>query len=363
MGDIRMLSRIPKLRTSVPLALAVFVVGAGIGAALIVLADNSPHKQIVVQRLVTDAPTSLSESSTTTSTSTVTVRLSSHLPVPVQATRAPHQKPRVKSILPPGAASSFSAMAAGLHGQVGLAVAPLGAGTVHVFGSVRIAHAWSTSKVPVLVTLLHDYEGSGQRLSPSENDDATLALEQSDNAAIEALFGVLEQIHGGLVPASAAVQARLRAAGDETTIINTAPNGEGFTTYGQSEWSLPGEVTFYRALARGCLLGQADTSYVLGLMRNVVSYQRWGAGSAGYPPEVSLAFKGGWGPDSAGNYQVRQTAIVGSGGRGYVMAMIALPASGSFDDGTQMLTALATWARQNLDPDAPRPSAGCRPTT
>ena len=145
-------------------------------------------------------------------------------------------------------------MAAGLHGQVGLAVAPLGAGTVHVFGSVRIAHAWSTSKVPVLVTLLHDYEGSGQRLSPSENDDATLALEQSDNAAIEALFGVLEQIHGGLVPASAAVQARLRAAGDETTTINTAPNDEGFTTYGQSEWSLPGEVTFYRALARGCLL-------------------------------------------------------------------------------------------------------------
>jgi hypothetical protein len=72
-----------------------------------------------------------------------------------------------------------------------------------------------------------DYEHAGRALSPEEQANATLALTQSDNAAIEALFGDLEEVDGGLAPASAAVQQLLRSAGDETTIINTAPNSEG----------------------------------------------------------------------------------------------------------------------------------------
>ena len=259
----------------------------------------------------------------------------------------------------PGASASFTALAGQLGGSVGMAVAPLGSGPVQTFGQIQLAHAWSTSKVPVLATLLFDYEQNNEAPAPQTRTYAALALEQSDNAAIEALFSELEQIHGGLVPASAAIQQRLRAAGDTTTTINTAPNDEGFTTYGQTEWSTSGEGTFYRALARGCLLNPQDTAYVLGLMRSVIPSQRWGAGSAGYPDSVPVAFKGGWGPDSSGNYQVRETAIVGSGNRGYVISMLALPASGSFSDGTSMITALATWARQHLVLDAHRPPAGC----
>jgi Beta-lactamase enzyme family len=273
--------------------------------------------------------------------------------------RRPRPSPISDSLVPAGAGESFNALAASLPGQVGLAVAPLGAGGIQSFGAAQIAHAWSTSKVPVLVTLLRDYESSNRVLGPEGNTDATLALEQSDNAAIEALFGQLEQIHGGLVPASDAVTQTLRTAGDQTTVINTAPNNEGFTTYGQTEWSLPGEITFYRALARGCLLDQADTSYVLGLMENVIPSQRWGAGSAGYPSAVPIAFKGGWGPDSSGNYQVRQTAIIGAGHRGYVVSMLALPASGAFSDGTTMLTALANWARREFNLDAVQAPASC----
>jgi hypothetical protein len=216
-----------------------------------------------------------------------------------------------------------------------------------VFGSVTTAHAWSTSKVPVLVTLLHDDERNGRSPSAPDRAYAQSALEESDNASIEALFSELETIHGGLVPASETVQAELRQAGDETTVINVAPNNEGFTTYGQTPWSVAGEVTFYRSLANGCLLDPADTSYVLGLMRSVIPSQRWGAGEAGYPPSLPIALKGGWGP-SNGLYQVRQTAIIGSGRQGYVMAMLALPASGQFADGVNMVTALAQWARRNL---------------
>ncbi|MGI8557005.1 MAG: hypothetical protein ACR2ND_01640 [Solirubrobacteraceae bacterium] len=167
------------------------------------------------------------------------------------------------------------------------------------------------------MTLLSNYEANHKVLSPQEQTDARRALTESDNAAIEALFSTLSQLTGGLVPASAAVQHTFRRAGDKTAIVNTAPNDQGFTTYGQSDWSLRDEIIFYRALARGCLLAPGGTNYVLRLMRDVTPSQRWGAGSAGYPTSIPLAFKGGWGPDNSGNYQIRQTAIVGSGDRGY----------------------------------------------
>jgi hypothetical protein len=242
---------------------------------------------------------------------------------------------------------------------VGIAVAPLGQGSIQDLGSLQEGHAWSTMKVPVLTTLLSDDEQSGKALSSQVRTDATLALEQSDNAAAEALFSDLEQTHGGLVGASQAVQRTLNTAGDLSTTINTAPNSEGFTTWGQSIWSTSGEIRFYRDLARGCLLSRSDTAYVLELMRSVTSSQRWGAGAAGYPGGVPLAFKAGWGPESGGGYLVRQTAIIGSGARGYVMSTIALPSDGSFSHGVSMITALATWARQHFNFNASRPAAEC----
>jgi Beta-lactamase enzyme family len=259
-----------------------------------------------------------------------------------------------------GAAASFSALETQLPGAAGLAVAQLGTGQLYIFGRARVARAWSTSKVPVVVALLRDYEHDGGHLDAQERVDATRALEESDNAAIDALFARLEQIHGGLEGASLALQDVLREAGDRETVINTAPNDRGFTTEGQTQWSTRGEVLFYRALDRGCLLSRRDTAYVVGLMQRVVPYERWGAGSAGYPSGQRLAFKGGWGPDAAGRYQVRQTAIVSSGSRGYVVSILALPSNGSFAEGTAMVTAIARWARQHLDLHATQSSShGC----
>ncbi|HJU36328.1 MAG TPA: serine hydrolase [Gaiellaceae bacterium] len=211
-----------------------------------------------------------------------------------------------------------------------------------------------------MVTLLRDYERNGGSLNSQGREDAKLALENSDNAAIDALFVRLEQIHGGLVAASLAIQQILREAGDRKTIVNTAPNDRGFTTEGQTQWSTGGEVLFYSALARGCLLNTRDTAYVLGLMRKVIPSERWGVGSAGYPSSFQLAFKGGWGPDTAGRYQVRQTGIVNSGRRGYVLSILALPSNGSFSEGTSMVTAVAHWAREHLNLPTVRPSiSGC----
>jgi hypothetical protein len=169
---------------------------------------------------------------------------------------------------------------------------------------------------------------------------------------------VLERSNGGLVGASQAVQRTLRHAGDDQTVINTAPNSSGFTTWGQSEWSTSGEVAFYRALARGCLLSGADTAYVLSLMGQVEADQRWGAGSAGYR---QVAFKGGWGPENGAGYLVRQRAIASAGSRGYVLSMIAKPSDGSFSMGTQMLSELASWAARTFPPSSAPGGGGACP--
>lgn len=347
---------IPPIR--VPLLVAVFVGGLGIGAVAIAITHHQSAGHVVVTRTISTSAQAPSKSIVRTGSTSTANPTSAASGRPPAASARERSHPNSPSTATPALASSFAALEARLSGPVGLAVAPLGAGPIRAFGRAQIAHAWSTSKVPVLVTLLANDEQRGTGLDSTDRENATLALTESDNAAVEELFSSLEQLRGGLVSASESIQAMFRRAGDTSAIVNTAPNDEGFTTYGQSEWSLRDEIIFYRALARGCLLDADDTGYVLGLMANVTPSQRWGAGSAGYPGSVDIQFKGGWGPVD-GAYQVRQTAIIGSGNRGYVMSMIALPASGSFTDGTNMLTALATWARQHFDLGVRQSPRGC----
>lgn len=343
-----MLSRKRSVSGSVVLLATVFAVGAGAGALIIALSNSGHRAHGVVKHVVATATRALSTGNTQ-APSTTTATAGPSAPQQHRTHRAP-----ATSLVSASAADTFAMLAAGLGGQIGLAVAPLGQGPVQTFGTLAAGHAWSTMKVPVLITLLADYERSGQVLSAAGHTDAAVALEQSDNAAAERLFSALEQIHGGLVAASFALEQTLSKGGDPTTTINTAPNDQGFTTWGQSVWSAAGEVQVYRALADGCLLGPHDTAYVLRLMRGVIPSQRWGAGAAGFSPVLPLAFKAGWGPDAGGGYLVRQTAIVGSDNRGYVVSMIARPSGGSFDQGVSMVNALATWARQHLQVvDAP----------
>lgn len=342
----------------------VFALGAGAGVLITALTRGSPRRAIVTHRAARVGGVSSRARSVMTAPSVSSTAPSGATGPAVQAVHTDPSRPRPSaqdrpgSLLSASVRSSFAALAPTLGGTAGLAIAPLGEGPVQTLGELQIGHAWSTMKVPVLTTLLAYDERSEQVLSAEERTDAQLALEQSDNAAAEALFTQLERLYGGLAPASEAVQQTLARAGDTSTRINTAPNDEGFTTWGQSLWSPTGEVLFYRALARGCLLSGSDTEYVLGLMRDVIPSQRWGAGEAGYPSTVPLGFKGGWGPENGGGYLVRQTAIVGSGDTGYVLSMIALPDGGAFTEGTAMLTAIASWAQRHL-PIVSAPSAQC----
>jgi len=256
---------------------------------------------------------------------------------------------------------SFARFARTQPGRVDLALAPLGRGPVRLLGSKFAGHAWSAMKVPLLVALLRE-AGGPTGLSPAQRRQAEAALTRSDNDAAIALFDELQRRRGGLNGASAAIERVLRRVGDNATKVNTLPNDEGFTTFGQTGWSATQATLFFRALARGCLLDREGTGYVLRTMRDVVADQRWGLGDAGLPAGTRVALKGGWGPEQRDAYLVRQSGIVGSGATGYVVTIVARPSGrgeASFATGREINSAAARWIRSTLGTVRPQPPAAC----
>jgi hypothetical protein len=228
-----------------------------------------------------------------------------------------------------------------------------------VLGGDAAAHGWSTTKVPVLVSLLRARGPRG--LTANELTWAHAAITESDNQSVLDLFGDLEQLEGGLVGASEYIDSVLRLSGDTQTVVATGPPPAGaVTTFGQTEWAPSEALKFFRALARGCLLPANQGGYVLNLMRNIIPSESWGLGSGGFT--VPVAFKGGWGPEPTGSYLVRQAGIIDVGSRsGVAIAVVAFPSvggSGSFPTGTEMLTQVARWLHSELLL-TPHPPAGC----
>ncbi len=247
--------------------------------------------------------------------------------------------------------SGFDRLASTLPGEVGLAIGPPGSGPAASAGDLTIGSAWSTSKVPVAMRVLQEVGGPGG-LSSGQADEMRRALTLSDNEAALALFGDLESAYGGPAGAAGAVDEVLAEAGDTTTQVPSVGR-DGFTPFGQTEWSLELQELFMSRLAAGCVGSSASSGYVLGLMGEVSS-DTWGLGSAGLPAR----WKGGWGPGTDGRYLVRQMGVLEVGGGEAVVALAALPDDGSFETGQTMATALAQFAAEKA-PSFAGPAGGC----
>ena len=127
------------------------------------------------------------------------------------------------------------------------------------------------------------------------------AITRSDNEAALRLWDTLDD-------PPAQVEAVLRRAGAPDTVLEREPDPRGWSPFGRTVWTLEAGATFYRALARGELLGAAETDRVLDAMGRVVPEQRWGLGRI-----PGVRFKGGWGPseEPGGGYEVIQFGIAG----------------------------------------------------
>jgi hypothetical protein len=369
-------------RRLVAAVLVVDLLGAGLLVYALTRRSGDQHTRTnaaVVQTVARSAQT-VPQPATTTASSTTAVHRAHHhrhprlAPATVMTnpdqSRAPKLSARDKAessgasldptahgdgALAPNATASFRRLRARLAGQARIAVAvqPLGNGRMQVFGGNPLMPAMSTSKIFILSALLAD-KGGVRHLTAEQKSLARTAITESDNDSILALFSDLEADQGGLQGASEYATELIRKAGDTTTTVSTGPVPAGYaTTFGQTPWSPAQEVTFFRALANGCLLPHTDVRYVLGLMRQIIPSERWGLGSAGFG---HVAFKGGWGP-LTGGYGVRQTGIVGTGRKRVVVSIAADPAT-SFATGQQVLGQIAEWVRSELRPVA-RPATGC----
>ncbi|MFW0784535.1 hypothetical protein AAFP35_08420 [Gordonia sp. CPCC 206044] len=229
----------------------------------------------------------------------------------------------------PSLADGFRRATSSVGVPVGVAVAPVGGdpAAVLALGDGQIHVAWSTIKVPLAVAAERE---SG--ISAAEE----AAIVNSDNASAEQLWASL----GSSEQAAAAVTAVLREGGDDTTLVPSRQRRQGFTTFGQTPWSLPSAAVFTANLE--CMPG---TSHVVDLMGRVGANQQWGVEDMAAP--ASIAVKGGWGPGITSGYLVRQIGLVRFGdGRATAIAMSAVAAS--MDGGIAALDVAAGWLDDNL---------------
>lgn len=254
----------------------------------------------------------------------------------------------------PGSGSDltgFSELESSLPGQAGIAIGPPGSGPAATAGALTSGSAWSTSKVPVAMRVLQE-AGSPSGLSSRQQEEIRSALTLSDNEAALSLFGDLEAAHGGPAGAAAAVDEVLAEAGDTTTHVSSVGR-DGFTPFGQTEWSLELQELFMSRLAAGCIGSPGASEYVLGLMGEVSS-DTWGLGSTGLPAR----WKGGWGPGTDGRYLARQMGVLSVDGGETVVALAVLPDDGSFETAQSMATSVAQWAAEKA-PEFSGPPGAC----
>ena len=207
----------------------------------------------------------------------------------------------------PGAQSLLDATVTHVKSTFGghLGVATVGEEGPEAAGFTAPSPAWSTIKVPIAIAAM--------RTVPGLEEDARAAVSASDNGAAQRLFDAVGPDAVDAVLAEAGLDAR----------VNTEPLRPEFSAFGQTHLSVADEAVLTGRIA--CVEG-ADP--VLRLMGQIDPTQVYGLGTVG------ALFKGGWGPDAAGAYQVRQFGLVPRGDGAWApVAITALPADGTYETG------------------------------
>lgn len=243
---------------------------------------------------------------------------------PPRATGTPPSGPDVGVL-----ATDFARLQSTIDGRIGLMIAPAGnAASPVTLGQWTIGPAWSTIKVPLVIAALRENH------STEITDAMRAAIVNSDNAAAESIWDGL----GDPATAARTVEQVLVEADDHTTVESRRIRPQ-FTAFGQTLWSLTGQIRF--AAFAAC--DERDAP-VRALMGQIEQDQRWGLGDI-----PNAEFKGGWGPSEEGSYLVRQFGfLTNASGAVSVVAMAVEPASGSLSDGTADLTKIGVWLNKRI---------------
>jgi beta-lactamase class A len=207
-------------------------------------------------------------------------------------------------VLSPAAA----AIARDRQGLVGVAVYQLATGDLHSFQGTQAFPMYSTTKVPIMLTVLDRALREERQVAAREQALIEAMIKVSDNNAASALLADV----GG----AAVVERYLKRIGITNTHMNDYAWGSSTTT----------AQDMARLMAK---LGSCSTlvprlcRYALETMQNVVRSQKWGV-SAGVPDPGGVALKNGWYPQRNG-WGINSIGLVTSGGKQYAIAVFTNP--------------------------------------
>ncbi|MFJ2827006.1 serine hydrolase [Streptomyces sp. NPDC087263] len=165
----------------------------------------------------------------------------------------------------------------------------------------------SVVKVAVLATLLWDAKKHNRYLTQRETDLATAMITKSDNTATSTLWKQL-----GLTK----IKGFLAAAG----MTQTKPGANGY--WGLTQITVRDEQKLLAlTTAKNSVLSDNARTYILKLMSQVISSQRWGT-PAGAPSGVAVHVKNGWLSRSTHGWRVHSVGTFKGGGHDYTITVL-----------------------------------------
>ncbi|MEV8031940.1 serine hydrolase [Streptomyces sp. NPDC086182] len=192
----------------------------------------------------------------------------------------------------------------------------------------------STVKVTVLAALLWDAKKHNRYLTSTETSLATKMITQSDNASTTKLWNQL-----GLTK----IKGFLTAAG----MTKTTPGTGGY--WGLTQINVTDEQKLLKLItAKNSVLSDSSRAYVLKLMGQVISSQRWGT-PAGAPSTVAVHVKNGWLSRSSNAWRVHSLGTFNGGGHDYMMSVLTVGSS-TMDYGVATIQGVARAIHKDLVP-------------
>lgn len=173
-------------------------------------------------------------------------------------------------------------------------------------------HFYSASviKVTILSALLYKIGGVGH-LTAAQRNLAYSMITQSNNSAATALWNEVGM---------RAMQNYLNRQGMHSTVLSSV--------WGLTQITAQDELTQLNALSYASILGPYARAYVLSLMAEVTSSQRWGV-SSGVGAGVTVHIKNGWlAHPAAADWIINSLGVFTGSNINYDMAVLNGPAVG-----------------------------------
>ncbi|MEU2926133.1 serine hydrolase [Streptomyces sp. NPDC007251] len=228
----------------------------------------------------------------------------------------------------------ITAALANRKSTVALGLYDRGTGTTCTLRATSSYDSASTVKVTVLATLLWDAKKHNRYLTDREVSLTKAMITKSDNNATTTLWKQL-----GMTK----IKGFLAAAG----MTKTVPGANGY--WGLTQENVTDEQKLLKLVtAKNSVLSDNSRAYIMKLMGQVISSQRWGT-PAGAPSTVSVHVKNGWLQRSTHGWRVHSLGTFNGAGHDYMISVLTQDNS-TMDYGVTTIQNVAKVIHKDLVP-------------